>query len=142
MFGKTRNVTVSKTEHRAPTDDSIRLYQEMEEKAKSNVAFAFGVRDNKLELISCGIVDPLKSRGDDLGVTLYLQFNLNGFIHRLSKEVDSWEMNTVLRKTYVVDVPEYDYKAVLNYFKSEIAEIISDQLFSSPEIIELMKKSV
>jgi len=56
MFNKTNYVTVkdgptyvTKTEYRAPTDESVRLLKEMEEKAREKIIDSFSVKDTHFE---------------------------------------------------------------------------------------------
>jgi hypothetical protein len=50
--------TVTVQEHRAPTDDSIRIYKEMEEKANKNILCSIEIRDNILNINAVVIAPP------------------------------------------------------------------------------------
>lgn len=57
--GTVRNYSEHHThEHRAPTDDSIRIYKEMEEKAQNSLLASFQLRSNTLECAWIVTEDP------------------------------------------------------------------------------------
>lgn len=70
-------------EHRAPTDDSVKLLIEMEEKARSKIVGAFVTKSNELE----GAVVYMR-RNIMLEHDVYIRFKLNGkdyeFVEKIS----------------------------------------------------------
>lgn len=65
---------VEVTEHRAPTDESIRLYKEMEEKAERNIITREVCLDNELK----GIVVYVEQDSAYLNVNAHVKYSLNG----------------------------------------------------------------
>ena len=74
-------------EHRAPTDDSVKLLREMEEAARKSVMDVYRFEDNALS----GIVAVLKARDarDWDSRTLYVRFTLNGQLVEFQKKIDN-----------------------------------------------------
>ena len=68
----TKNVEI--TEKRAPTDDSIRLYKEMEEKAEKNIIKKEVFLDNELK----GVVVYLEMCMGSFDVNAHVKYSLNG----------------------------------------------------------------
>jgi len=77
-----QHITRTVTEHRAPTDESIRLLREMEEKARSQVIESFAVGGNALEARA---VMMETVTGD---TEIHVMFKLNGTLHRSSGRID------------------------------------------------------
>ena len=65
---------INVTENRAPTDDSISLLREMEEKARKSVVASYTVEDNVLS----GAILVLNQSPMDNGFQVYFSFTLNG----------------------------------------------------------------
>jgi hypothetical protein len=68
----TKNVEV--TERRAPTDESIRLYKEMEEKAERNIINKERIVDNELN----GVVTYIEMSPVLYEIRAHIKFSLNG----------------------------------------------------------------
>lgn len=68
----TKNIEV--IEHRAPTDDSIRLYKELEEKAERNLVRKETFNENILN----GLVCCFEYGASFDNLTAHIRFNLNG----------------------------------------------------------------
>lgn len=73
-------------EHRAPTDESIRIFNEMQDKAKDSVVAAFSTNNNILEASEVWIIPP----GAVDGLEIYVRFKLNGIEYK-AKDVISCE---------------------------------------------------
>jgi len=82
------HVTVN--EHRAPTDESIRIYQEMLEKAEKNIYKAFKVDNNQLK---CTIVKNMAS-ATYFGPTFVAIMELNGKRAKIEQEILHTEQET------------------------------------------------
>lgn len=105
-------------EHRAPTDDSIRLLREFEEKAKENIIKVINIDSNNLKCIAILYLnEPMTHE-----VALHCKFSLNN-------------------KEYVTkSILEYRYSTVVSFDKNEvIREIISKM--SNVIAIELLKSN-
>ena len=61
-------------EHRAPTDESVRLLREMEDKARAQVAQAFVTQNNELVRGAVSVAQ----RADMCGYSVIVTFRLNG----------------------------------------------------------------
>jgi len=77
----TKNVEV--TEKRAPTDESIRLYKEMEEKAERNIINKEVFDDNVLN----GIIAYVEYSAACFVVKAHIRFSLNGKNYHIVVEV-------------------------------------------------------
>ena len=75
----TKNIYEKRTvhEHRAPTDESVKLLQEMEQAAKDNFLGRFDFKDNKLNGAVAVMSDYLNNE-----FVLVILFSLNGHEHR------------------------------------------------------------
>lgn len=79
------NVSNTTHEHRAPTDESIRLMREMETKAKDQVVKAVRVENSHIDTVIHTMRDTLT------GDTLYaVIFKINGVQHRVDHRQSSW----------------------------------------------------
>ena len=91
-----RNVTVK--EYRAPTDESVRLLNEMTEKALNNIVKIFSTSNNTLQAKVAVYKD------HRLQVNEFMcKFTLNGKDHMLRVEINAYEtpdMNSMVEKLY------------------------------------------
>lgn len=78
-----RNVTVK--EYRAPTDESVKLLNEMTDKALNNIVQSFSTTNNCLQMTGAVYVDEFRQQKSFL-----LKFTLNGKDHKFHVDVDSW----------------------------------------------------
>jgi len=82
-----RNVIVK--EYRAPTDESVKLLNEMTDKALNNIVQNFNTYNNCLQMTGAVYVDERLQQKSFL-----LKFTLNGKDHKFHVDVDSWECST------------------------------------------------
>lgn len=82
-----RNVTVK--EYRAPTDESVKLLNEMTDKALNNIVQNFNTSNNCLQMTGAVYMDERLQQKSFL-----LKFTLNGKDHKLRVDVDGWECLT------------------------------------------------
>lgn len=68
----TKNVEI--TEKRAPTDESIRLYKEMEEKAEKNIIGKEAFINNELN----GVITYMEMSVGSFEIKAHIKFSLNG----------------------------------------------------------------
>ncbi len=75
-------------EHKAPTDESVRLLSEMEEKAREHVAFQIEVRDNEFS----GCVTQFVVNQYAFVHDVYIKFTLNGKERNVKRRCpfDTW----------------------------------------------------
>jgi len=109
-------------EHRAPTDESIRLYREMLEKARTEVLRSLLV-DTKLGPFRVlQVQDPT---GD--GPTTKLAFMLNG-----------QEFSTEVQVTNLERLQSHDRDRLIDLYARRLAEAIADALLA-PVLTEAMR---
>jgi len=89
--------TVTVTEHKAPTDESIRLYEEIKTKAYKSIVDTIDLKDNNIE---CSAV----LFRDFSCFEIYLQYklNLNGRVHEGSIPIKCFENYSATDKLAVV----------------------------------------
>lgn len=91
-----RNVTVK--EYKAPTDESVKLLNEMTEKALNNIVKTFSTSNNTLQAKVAAYQDPR------MGVNEFMcKFTLNGKHHMLRVEFSAYEtpdINSMVEKLY------------------------------------------
>lgn len=71
-------------EHKAPTDESVKLLREMEEAARKSVLDVYRFEDNLLS----GIVVLMKARTGADDRTIYVRFTLNGQLVEFQEKLD------------------------------------------------------
>jgi hypothetical protein len=77
-------------EHRAPTDDSVKLLREMEETSKESIIGSVLIEDNTLN----GLVVIFNMQPMVMARVAYIRFTFNGKEHVVKKELDhrfEWE---------------------------------------------------
>ncbi|MCK5236916.1 MAG: hypothetical protein KAR06_08020 [Deltaproteobacteria bacterium] len=95
MFDKTivqtgpQKVYKETHEHRAPTDESVRLLKEMEAKALKSILGQFRVETNTLK----GLVTAFAPQLETMDTVVIYQFNINGEKYEVREKVDKWAMN-------------------------------------------------
>lgn len=96
-------------EHRAPTDESIKLYREMETKARDALILALRVDSNEFKFSATVIED--FSQG--FGLTLRIKFMLGEKTHDHSLELpDSWRSRS--RQEWVLLIRDEIAKTIAN----------------------------
>lgn len=80
----TKNINI--TEKRAPTDESVKLLNEMQDKAVENLVKRFSTSNNTLQITGAVYDNPFKGEKE-----LHCKFVLNGQEHTFRVEVPSWE---------------------------------------------------
>lgn len=104
--------TVNVTENRAPTDESVRLLKELEEKALEKV-LSFNVLDNELKM-SWEVIDEPWTRSQFAECRL----KLNDKIHKFRVEIP-------------VDSQETIMELVMEAVKERLAAVITMDLFNT-----------
>lgn len=91
-----RNITVK--EYKAPTDESVKLLNEMSEKALNNIVKTFSTSNNTLQAKVAVYQD------NRMQVNEFMcKFTLNGKDHMLRVEINTYEtpdMNSMVEKLY------------------------------------------
>lgn len=77
-------------EHRAPTDESVKLLNEMEEKARENIIASISVTDNTINGVALAYVDEVFTAGRPY-IRIYLKFSVNGREYSFEETVNAFE---------------------------------------------------
>lgn len=83
-----KKVEVTVNEHRAPTDKSVELLNEMTEKVKQNIIESIQVKNNVVD----GAVIYFQNDMFPDKVRFVVKFQLNGTDHTVEGEIDRWEL--------------------------------------------------
>lgn len=75
-------------EHRAPTDESVKLLREMEQKAQDSIMLAIRCDDNAFKFLAVVLDDEVSFRR-----TLRIQYSLNGVRRDIVMELKPWPQN-------------------------------------------------
>ena len=114
---------INVTEHKAPTDESIRLLNEFEEKARENIIKKIKVNDNSLNIVSVAYYEDQITRE----LRVHIKFSING------KE---YLIKTIIDENKIFDVGSNLQKIIFE----TIAQDIMEKLISENEtFINLLK---
>ena len=124
MFDKRINLQfpseINIKENRAPTDDSIRLYDEYQQKAFKSIIDSFQCRFNELH---CTVV---RSRAmDAFGEYFIVKFNLNG---------SEFEF-----KHLIPDIDTHSYAKIADNMKLEFAKFLVQSLLKNCDFKDLTR---
>lgn len=111
------------TEKRAPTDESIKLFDQYQEKAKEYLINSVAIKDNKLEALVFYYTNPL----DRLSIDVHIRFNLNGEEY-LCKHVMTHEEYHEIARAADEGVKHGFAKNAIRFIASKMAPIIAEQL--------------
>lgn len=114
MNGKEISVNQTVHEYRAPTDDSMRLLQEMEKKVTDNIVKAFHLRDNVVE----AAVIVLAAQPWSLSHKVIIEFKLNGKFHTFEKTMEKLHLTSVME----------GQQAAIRMVCETMAEVIAESL--------------
>lgn len=103
-------------EHRAPTDDSVRLLREMEDKARANVVATLVAHDNKIEGTVARVRDQTLRRD-----SIVAHFTLNG--ERYERVIAEIPMSA-----------QYDPDAAFKALRETLANAIAAKLLAEHTI--------
>jgi len=112
--------TVNITEKRAPTDLSVKLLNEFEEKAKNNIIAKIEIRENNVDAAAIYFHDDFC--GDR--VQFHIRFKMNGKEYVMRDSVDSFEWNREISQTY----NGFGNVDVFKAFHNKVGEIIAFEL--------------
>lgn len=104
--------TITRHEHRAPTDDSIRLAREYEDRAVSYVAWSYTFGENDIKGSVVGVKYPTGER------RVVISFTLNGEKHQLIHQVQE----TAFRLDRATA-----YRAMLTDFATQFAKMFANE---------------
>lgn len=125
--------TVTVNEHRAPTDKSVELLNEMERKATENIIHKFRVDSNLIKAAVIYYSDAIAT--DDMIV--HIKFELNGKEHVLEERFPNKEFRKEMYESY----QGFGSKSVFVFFYKKISEIIAVDLMNKcPDFTDTISK--
>lgn len=122
--------TVTITEKRAPTDDSIKLLNEMQEKAKQNILTQITVDNNILKahgIIFAGGYHSSSAVSASFKTKWILKFSLNGKEYRCEGELDEHEFQS----KYAGNNPEARWWFIHDLLMPQFSKVIADEIMKS-----------
>jgi len=121
-------------EHKAPTDESVKLLNELQEKAVENILHAFKLKDNLIEADGFFI----QTSPVDFNIIFHCKFKLNSNEYYVKEKIDCFEFRKDIRKYF--DNMEYR-SAAINLIYKKVSEVIAKELIiKSRETIEVFLK--
>jgi len=120
--------TIEIIEKKAPTDESIKLLNEFEEKARKNIIAKVQVNDNTLNGITIAYTNH-HATASTIG-KIYFKFSINGQEFNLEQDFDVYKFSGEKEKIL--------YSYIHDEFKSKVANIII--FLMEKDIIEQIKK--
>lgn len=123
FISETREITKTVHEHKAPTDESIKLLNEMTDKALSNIVARWSTDNNVLSMQGAFFDD--YSRGSR---TLAIKMKLNGKDHKIIVEVDPFQSEV---QTFVSSVFDKVSQEIARVVLAPIFSEVSDQIARS-----------
>jgi len=128
---ETRTVPYEKTvhEHKAPTDESVKLLNEMQKAALDNIVKTFNVNDNTVN--ACVIY--LINKADFDGFKFVAKFTFNGKEHKIEGEILRHEL---------IETSKYgSEKVALAIYKSMCFLIAQNVLTDAPGLREALNST-
>jgi len=121
-------------EHRAVTDDSVKLLNEFQEKAIENILHAFKLKDNIIEADGFFI----QATPFDYNIEFHCKFKLNSNEYYVKEKIDCFEFRQDIRKYF----DDMDYRsAAINLIYKKVSEVIAKELIlNSSEAVEVFLK--
>lgn len=125
-----KSVTVN--EYKASTDKSIKLLNEMQEKAKENIIHTIKIEENYLKAVAIYYRDLLIIDR----MEFYLKFELNGLEFCIKDHIDKREWRKAVLTGYTGLGNEYIFRVLHKKFSEMIAEELMKQ---SPDFLSSIK---
>ena len=108
-------------EHRAPTDVSVQLLNEFQEKAVENILHAFKLKDNIIEADGFFI----QTTPFDFNIEFHCKFKLNSNEYYVKEKINCFDFRQDIRKYF--DNMEYR-SAVIQLIYKKVSEVIAKEL--------------
>lgn len=131
-----KSVTIH--EHRATTDESLRLLSEMQNKVKDGILKTIHVDNNSVKATASFLqgVTPSLLGPDD--ITMYLKFMINGKLFEVTERIEHRDWNEAKYKGY----RHFENSAVFRLIHKKLSEAIAMELLKqSPDIITPARNS-
>ena len=87
------HVTTNVHEHRAPTDESVKLLNDMQEKAKANLIYTFSTSNNLLQATWAEYVDQITDT-----YKFFCKYTLNNKDYYTEINLNNWQLESVEHK--------------------------------------------
>lgn len=132
-----KNITVN--EIKAPTDDSVRLMEEMHEKAIKNIIAKVRIEDNLVSGVAYCVLNPIYI--DD--VEFIFKFSINGQEFNINKKIssrsldihDSYDVNKISEK-----LNSYAKAIMIWYSLKKLTSVLYEQITNEKYPQELLNK--
>ena len=122
------------TEKRAPTDESVRLLNEFQEKARLNIVNSIKATDNNLNITGIWFINSPASRDIDF----YGRFTLNEKDYSVKSSVEKMKW----KKTIIDSYSKLGHIDIFNNVHKILADAIAWELMKgSPDFIEYIKNN-
>lgn len=121
-----KNVTVH--EHKAPTDKSVELLNEMQEKAQRNIIATIKIEENFLKAVVIYYRDEMVMDR----MTYHIRFELNGKEYMIEDHIDNFEWRQEMSKSYMGLGNEVIFRALHKKFSEMVANELMKQ---SPDFL-------
>ena len=108
-------------EHRAATDESVKLLNEFQEKAVENILHAFKLKDNIIEADGFFI----QASPVDYNIEFHCKFKLNSNEYYVKEKINCFDFRQDIRKYF--DNMEYR-SAAINLIYKKVSEVIAKEL--------------
>lgn len=116
-----KRVDVDITEHKAPTDESIRLLNEMQEKAKENILKTVYIDENSLKAVCVYYL----TTPDSMMIECRIRFNLNGEDYTIDHKLNRFQYTKIIYgEQYLGMGVKVLYDLLIKTFSEKIAETI------------------
>lgn len=122
---------VNITENKAPTDESVRLLNEMEEKARQNIIATIKIDENFLKAIVIYYRDEMITNR----MIYHIKFELNGKEHKIEDFIDNFEWRQEFSKSYMGLGNETIFRLLHKKFSEMVAMELMRQ---SPDFLNLI----
>jgi len=110
-------------EHRAPTDDSIRIYKELQEKAQASVLEHIALDTNELR-----VQWTLNKNPATYSTEAICGISLNGKDHFFNIQLDEWKINQDPTGRYIVNT-------LRSELSKQLTSVLIEPLFNDNEIM-------
>ena len=120
--------TVTVHEHKAPTDKSVELLNEMQEKAQRNIIATIKIEENFLKAVAIYYRDEILTDR----MTYHIRFELNGKEYTIEDSIDKFEWRQEMSKSYMGLGHEAIFKALHKKFSEMVANELMKQ---SPDFL-------
>lgn len=126
------------TENKAPTDESIRIFKELEEKAKKSVLDSYKCENNVFKCtavwLQSGVVMHSRVSATDI-VEFNARFSINGREYRVSKEITGEEYFAFKRTIGLED----KYQLIMKYIGDEVSKVVTMLIMSNFPVEQLKR---